>query len=59
MSKRQQFEKEFILYMCGLPSSTLRTLVEIMLSQGHGEATSIRHYAGLPFTKTDKDAVIE
>ena len=35
-----------------------RTL-EIMLSQGHDETTSIRHYAGLPFTKADKDAMIE
>ena len=35
-----------------------RTL-EIMLSQGHDETTSIRHYAGLPFTHADKDAMIE
>ena len=30
-----------------------------MLSQGHDETTSIRHYGGLQFTKDDKDAMVE
>ena len=33
--------------------------MEIVLSMGHDEVTSVRHYAGLPFTKADKDAMLE
>jgi len=33
--------------------------MEIVLSMGHNEVTSIRHYAGLPFTKADKEGMLE
>jgi len=33
--------------------------MEIVLSMGHDEVTSIRHYAGLPFTRLDKEAMLE
>ena len=33
--------------------------MEIVLSMGHDEVTSIRHYAGLPFAKADKEAMVE
>ena len=33
--------------------------MEIVLSMGHDEVTSVRHYAGLPFTKADKEAMVE
>ena len=33
--------------------------MEIVLSMGHDEDTSIRHYAGLPFTKADKEGMME
>lgn len=32
-------------------------LLEIMLSMGHTEATSIKHYLGLPFTDMDKETM--
>ncbi len=30
-------------------------LLEIMLSLGHTEATSIKHYLGIPFTESNKE----